>query len=111
MSQFRGLALTSSPNSVISVNPDIPEAKSLLNWFKMNGSGKDFTTVASRTQSSTSVMDTPFITLHQINSFQNMSNDKSEFMQVIAMCEFLKTDNLIYKVFGSFIGMSDPELS
>ncbi|KII70136.1 Replication protein A 70 kDa DNA-binding subunit [Thelohanellus kitauei] len=97
ISDFHGYSLSTTIATDLEHNPDIPEAKKLLSWIKSQPSDIKYTSVSSITSAGGVVFETPFIKLDQINSFQNMPVDKSEYVQVIGILDTFRSENAIYK--------------
>ncbi|KII66498.1 Replication protein A 70 kDa DNA-binding subunit [Thelohanellus kitauei] len=97
ISDFKGYSLSVSAATDFEYNPDLPEAKHLVSWFKSLSENMQYISVRDITSTFAGLYEPPFITLNEIYSFQNLSSNKSKYAQVIAMFESFNNANPIYK--------------
>ncbi|KII68561.1 Replication protein A 70 kDa DNA-binding subunit [Thelohanellus kitauei] len=93
MSDFRGFSLSTVSTTVIQLDPDIPEIKRLVSWFKNTPPDTEYIDLSACGLG----FEIPFITLNEISSFQSMSHYKTKYVQIIGMVHSFRTKNPLYK--------------
>ncbi|KAF0988305.1 hypothetical protein HZS_5032 [Henneguya salminicola] len=98
VSEFHGRTLSTISSTVMEKNPDVPQTRKLDEWYRNLPSDTKFTPISDSFPSSTfGNSESSLKVLHEISSMQNICMDKGEIIQVVAMLEQLRADNIIYK--------------
>lgn len=95
VSDFGGRSLNVGFNSVLSVNPDIPEAYQLRGWF--DNFGKDVETTSISDARGGGGGPTSFLTLSQVKELNLGQKEKPDYFSVSASVIFSRKENCLYK--------------
>ncbi|OAF71643.1 hypothetical protein A3Q56_00617 [Intoshia linei] len=91
LSDFGGRSISGSFNSTISFDDDIPEAKSLKQWYDEVGSTTTFVDFSSENQSFAD-------NYHTIDKILTLSNtQKTEYVNVVCTVSIVRDENAFYK--------------
>ncbi|KAF9626123.1 hypothetical protein IFM89_030970 [Coptis chinensis] len=102
INDFNGKAVGTLSNSQLFVNPEIPEARTLREWFDTEG--KDITSVSvSRETVGVGRIDVRK-TVSQIKDEQLGTSEKPDWITVKATINFIKVDNFCYTACPLMVG-------
>eukprot|EP00117_Sycon_ciliatum_P047689 scpid61187/ scgid34036/ Replication protein A 70 kDa DNA-binding subunit; Replication factor A protein 1; Single-stranded DNA-binding protein len=95
-SDFNGCSVSSSMNSALIVNPDIPEAHQLRGWWSSEGQSMQFNSVSVGGGGGGGHTNV-FKVLSQIKDENLGYSDKPDYFSTMATILYLKKDNCLYQ--------------
>lgn len=96
-SDFNGCSVSSSMNSSLSVNPDIPDAHRLRGWWTTEGQHATLNSMSVGGGGGGSGQSSVYKVLSQIKDEGLGFNDKPDYFSTIATIIYLKKDNCLYQ--------------
>jgi len=98
VSDFGGCSLSAMGMTSLSVNPDIPEAMNLKQWYESEGAN---CATANITSSSGSNNNTNWVTLADIKDKRLGFNDKPDYVTSKVTVLYCKKENVLYQACSS----------
>ncbi|KAL3513035.1 hypothetical protein ACH5RR_025752 [Cinchona calisaya] len=98
---FQGVSLSALTKSVLVVNPDIPEAEKLRNWFDSEGKETSLSSIGAGLSPNTigggaRSMYSDRVFLSHIISNPSLGEDKPVFFSIRAYASFIKSDQTMW---------------
>jgi replication factor A1 len=91
-----GKTLGTISNTVIKLNPEIPEADQIRKWYDSNSEKSNFVQLSARSGQGNASTD--WVTLHDAFKIKNMgSGDKPDYLQICGMIHTVRSNNMVYK--------------
>jgi replication factor A1 len=98
VSDFGGRSLSVTSQTIVQINPDIPEAHAIRGWYDQGGSDaetKNLSDARSGSGSAASI-NTPWKTLDVMKENTFGQSEKGDYFQVNAVILYAKKDNSMY---------------
>ncbi|XP_027121735.1 replication protein A 70 kDa DNA-binding subunit B-like [Coffea arabica] len=97
---FQGVSLSTLSKSVVAINPEIPEAKKLRNWFDSEGKETSLASVGAglspTTKGGARSMYSDRVFLSHIVSNSSLGEDKPVFFSIKAYVSYIKPDQTMW---------------
>ncbi|CDP19103.1 unnamed protein product [Coffea canephora] len=97
---FQGVSLSTLSKSVVAINPEIPEAKKLRNWFDSEGKETSLASVGAglnpTTKGGARSMYSDRVFLSHIVSNSTLGEDKPVFFSIKAYVSYIKPDQTMW---------------
>ncbi|ORX55345.1 replication factor-a protein [Piromyces finnis] len=96
VNDFQGKSISTLSSSIISFNPDIPEAHRISGWYSQNNDGNYQTFSNMGSFNGGDVQKTNvYKTLQQIKN-ENLGSEKADYFNIVSTVVFIKKDNFAY---------------
>lgn len=96
VSDFGGRSLSTQFSSVLTLNPDIPEAHSLRGWYDSTGQHEEASSLSGQKGAGGGV-GAPYLSFGQVKELDLGRKDKPDYFTVKGSVTFARNQNVLYK--------------